>query len=325
MKCQEILNSLIKGMKIDREYILQLLKIKNDSAEFYELLSVANGMSRSQYGNQGMVFAQIGINAEPCSKNCKFCSMGKDHYVLGGTWKKDVGTILKEVEALVEECVDDLFLMTTADYPIESYISMAREVRKFLPQNICFVANIGDFDYETALILRDVGFTGAYHICRLREGIDTTIGPEIRVKTLDAIKKAGLELYYCVEPIGPEHSYEELTDEILRARDYEVEVMAVMRRIPVPGTPLYNKGQISAIELTKIAAVTRIVTKPGRAMNAHEPTQMTLLAGVNQLYAEFGSNPRDIEQNTENNRGFSVAWAWKMLGEADYKTKAGTN
>lgn len=57
IKCQKILNLLIKGMKIDREHILQLLRIKNDSAEFYELLSVANEMSRSQYGNQGMVFA----------------------------------------------------------------------------------------------------------------------------------------------------------------------------------------------------------------------------------------------------------------------------
>ena len=33
---------------------------------------------------------------------------------------------------------------------------------------------------------------------------------QTRIDTLDAIKKAGLELYYCVEPIGPEHTNAEI-------------------------------------------------------------------------------------------------------------------
>lgn len=79
--------------------------------------------------------------------------------------------------------------------------------------------------------------------------------------------------------------------EIKRAKDLNIAVMAVMRRIPVPGTPLFHLGKITAAELTKIVAVTHIVVNPRRAMNVHEPTQMALLAGVNQLYAELGANP----------------------------------
>ncbi|WP_222427806.1 hypothetical protein [Sporomusa sp. KB1] len=30
--------------------------------------------------------------------------------------------------------------------------------------------------------------------------------------------KLQIDLYYCVEPIGPEHSYQELIDEMMRAR-----------------------------------------------------------------------------------------------------------
>jgi biotin synthase len=181
------------------------------------------------------------------------------------------------------------------------------------------VANIGDFDYDVALKLKEVGFTGVYHINRLREGIDTTISPKIRIKTLDSIKKAGLELYYCIEPIGPEHNYEEIADEMLRARDYNVGVMAVMRRIPVEGSPLYENGQISSVELSKIAAVTRIVTRPHRAMNAHEPIQMSLICGVNQLYAEVGANPRDNISNTEKSRGLTVATIRQLLIDAEYE------
>lgn len=80
-------------------------------------------------------------------------------------------------------------------------------------------------------------FTGVYHICRLREGRDTDIQPESREATLAAALKAGLEIYYCIEPVGPEHDYAELTREIMRARTLDVKYMAAMRRVPVPGTP----------------------------------------------------------------------------------------
>ena len=42
------------------------------------------------------------------------------------------------------------------------------------------VANIGDFGLDTALKLKEVGFTGVYHINRLREGEDTMAKTEDR-------------------------------------------------------------------------------------------------------------------------------------------------
>jgi len=313
-----LLSSVKDGKVLDKNDAITLLNIDCFTDDFYMLLATANHLSRTEYNNKGLVFAQIGINAEPCSVNCKFCSMGQGHYSLPVTWRKDIDKILAEVNLLVANGIDDLFLMTTADYSVNDFIAISESVRDQLPDNVRFVANIGDFDYGTAKRLKEIGFTGVYHINRLKEGIDTSIEPETRINTLDAIRGAGLDLYYCVEPIGPEHSYDELTTEMLRASDYNVKVMAVMRRTPVKGTPLYENGQIPAIELTKIAAVTRLVTRPQRAMNAHEVTQMTLLAGVNQLYAEYGANPRDTESQTETNRGFSVMQAWHMLWEAGY-------
>lgn len=318
MSITDLLTSIKNGKLLDKDDAIALLNIDNYSEDFYKLLATANHLSRTEYNNQGLVFAQIGINAEPCPVSCKFCSMGEGHYSLPVKGRKDISEILSEVELLVANGINDLFLMTTADYPVSQFIDIAKTVKEHLPDNIKFVANIGDFNYETAKKLKAIGFTGIYHINRLREGIDTTIKPENRINTLNAIRDAGLDLYYCVEPIGPEHSYDELATEMIRARDYNVKMMAVMRRTPVKGTPLYDRGQIPAIELTKIAAVARLVTRPQRSMNAHEVTQMTLLAGVNQLYAEYGANPRDTESQTEKNRGFSVKQAWNMLWEAGY-------
>lgn len=298
--------------------IIDLLRINNYSSEFYELLSVSNTLSRQKFGKRGYVFTQIGINAEPCSINCKFCSMGLSHYSLDSQWEKTAKDILEELTVLQTGYFDDFFLMTTADYPQDQFISIGEAIKPHLWENQKLVANIGDFDLQTARKLKEAGFTGAYHINRLREGKDTEANPKDREATLNAIRDAGLDLYYCIEPIGPEHTYEELTTEILRARDLNIDVMAAMRRVAVPGTPLYHLGQIPALELTKIVAVTNIVVNPSRAMNVHEPIQVALLAGVNQLYAEVGANPRDTDSHTEQNRGFNPQAAWQMLEEFGY-------
>ncbi len=308
-----ILNKLASAIPPTKREVEQLLTLDTASEDFYTLLYLARRYAGKTFGGRGYVFAQIGINAEPCSVGCKFCSMATGHYVLPERWQKSADEVIAGVQGLVAERADDIFLMTTADYPVERFIEIGRSVAPCIPPDIRLVANIGDFDLPTAMRLKEAGFTGAYHIVRLREGIDTGMSVERRVATIEAIRAAGMELYYCVEPIGPEHGHDEIATEILRARDYGVEAMAVMRRTPVEGTPLWEFGAISTPEICKIAAVTMLVVRPSRSMNVHEVTEMSLLAGVNQLYAEAGANPRDTDDNTENSRGFNIAALRKML------------
>ena len=307
---------------LTKEEAVALLNIDNKSDLFYELIKTANRMTREEYDNKAYIFSQIGLNASPCSKNCKFCSMAQSNYVMEGEFQKtmeDIDDILETVRQLVKAGTHDVFLMTTADYPVEEFLKIGAAVKGILPEGVRLVANIGDFDKDTAQDLLTAGFTGVYHIRRLGEGKDTDIDPARRIKTLEVIREAGLELYYCVEPIGPEHTYEEIADEMLRAREYDVKAMAVMRRTPVLGTPMAEKGMISACELTKIEAVTRLVSKPSRSMNTPEVTPMTLIAGVNQLYAEVGANPRDHVDDTAGNRGYGVIKTIELLQDAEFE------
>ena len=313
-----ILDKIAAKAELNIEEVVKLLSVETTSAEYYRLLYLARKQSEESFGNRGYVFAQIGISAEPCSINCKFCSMAAEHYALPDRWQKSDDDIAEGIKRLVADGVNDIFLMTNADYPVEKFIETGKVVRQHIPSGIRFAANIGDFDPPIARRLKEAGFTGAYHIVRLREGFDTGIPVEQRVRTLDAIRDAGLELYYCVEPIGPEHNYEEIATEIFRARDYRVEAMSVMRRTPVEGTPLFGNGTILTPELCKIAAVTLLVVCPVRSMNVHEATEMSLLAGINQLYAEAGANPRDTNDNTENNRGNSISAIRKLLEDSGY-------
>ena len=320
-RLEEIFAKVDANEDLTKEDALELLSINNQSADFYTLIQKANELSRKEFGQRGYVFAQIGLNSAPCTGNCKFCSIGKDNFVAEEKSEKSLEEILQQARWIVEEKADALFLMTTADYSIEKFLQIAKEVKKLLPEDMMFIANIGDFNEDIAVRLKEAGFTGVYHIVRMNEGIDTDLSVEKRIATLDALKKAGLELIYCVEPIGPEHTYSQIADEMLRARAYDVNVMACMKRVGVPGTPLYEKGEITDLELTKIAAAARLVTRPKKSMNVHEPKAMALLAGVNQLYAEVGMNPRDVSAETGNGRGFSIQNVKDMLAQAEYMTR----
>ncbi len=304
--------------KIDRKEIINMLNIKNGSKEFFDLLHRSYSMSKQDFSNKGYIFAQIGLNTEPCSVNCTFCSMGKNHFSVCCKSIRTKIDIVNEAKALANKGIHALFLMTTADYDQRDFLSVGEAVKKEIGNQVDLVANIGDFDLNYARKLKETGFEGVYHICRLGEGIDTNVSLATRITTLDAIKEAGLNLYYCVEPIGPEHTYEQIADEIDRAIKYEVDIMAVMRRTAIPGTPKEKDGMIDIFEFTKIAAVTRIAVRPKISMNAHETNYMTLIAGINQLYAESGGNPRDINAKTEMGSGVSIETCKKILKDAGY-------
>ena len=315
---QAIVNRALHGEALTKEDACSLLTVATGSKSYYDILSAANTYSRKTFHGKGVLFAQIGLDAQSCGINCKFCSLAKDLRGGAAAEIKPLADTIAEAKILSESGIEDLFLMTTAEFSQKAFLEYGRAVRAVLPPAMRLVANVGDFDITYAQQLRHAGFTGVYHICRLREGIDTCAAPQARIRTLNAVRDAGLELYYCVEPIGPEHTNEELADEMLRIRDYPVGVMAVMKRIAVTGTPLAQKGEISAARLALICAVATLTAQPKRAMGVHEPDELCLMAGANQIYAECGVNPRDLEKDTKNGRGFSAAAARAMLQKAEW-------
>lgn len=314
----ELFEKIDSRIPLSGEDAMELLQIKNLSPAYYALLGKAMEVSRRDFGDRGYIFAQLGLNIGPCSGNCVFCSLAQCNTTFTQVCEKSVEEILEEVARIDFTRVTALFLMTTADFDTEEYLQIGRIVRRHIPKTIALVANTGDFDLVYARRMKEAGFTGAYHIVRLREGIDTALPVDLRVQTLEAIRAAGLRLYYCLEPIGPEHSYEEMVTEMLRARDYRVDVMAAMRRVSVSKTRFECRDMIDDFEFAKIVAVTRLVVMPQVSMNVHEPCMTAMLAGVNQLYAELGVNPRDTSARTEESRGYGVNDVAAMLEQTGF-------
>ncbi len=320
-----ILEKALAREALSRQEAAWLLKeVDPLSPEMYALMGAANQLTREGSGNRGEVHAQVGVNLAPCPHNCGFCSFAAQ----AGVFKERLDMSPDEAAARAKRFVADganaIYLMTTGNYDFDCFIEVAKAVRASIPAEIPMVANIDDFGPDRARQLVQAGFQGAYHAIRMGEGRDTGIPPGRRLATMRAILEAGLQLGYCVEPIGPEHTVEELVEKIFIGKEYGVWYSGAARRIPVAGTACGSRGTISELELAKIVAVVRLVMGDSiRANCTHEPNLPCILAGANLVWGESGSNPRDLKEETTKGRGLTAAQCGQLLREVGYEVQGG--
>ncbi len=324
---EDLFKKCIKGYIPTYDETLDMLNnIKVDSLEYRVLCYTADQISREQFENKADVCAQIGVDYSMCSVDCDFCAFSKKSNILEERIFWEPKKVAKLARDMSDAGANAIFLMSTGDYPKSDFIEIGKEVRNALPDTMPMVANIGDMNYEQAKNLKYAGFTCIYHALRLGEGIDTKTTPEFRNKTIDNAKKAGLNIQVCLEPIGPEHSMEELANQMFWARDIGAKFNGAMNRTSVPGTPLAKYGEINFIELAKYVAISRLIIGDiAKAHCTHEPNLPSLMAGANLLWAEAGPNPRDLNADTTSGRGASVNKCQDILKNAGYEIRKGAS
>jgi biotin synthase len=296
-----------------------LLEFPPDSPESYQVMAEARRISEELSKDRAEVHAQFALNLAPCPKNCKFCSFASKYKVFERSVKLTPEEAVACAKILEGERANALYLMTTADYDFGEFIEISQEVRKNLKPETTLIANVGDKDADEAGKIKDAGYTGVYHALRLREGRDTSIAPEKRLRSMDAFRDAGLVLGTCVEPVGPEHSNEEIGEMILFTASLKPAYSGSARRITIPGSDLAGLGMISELRMAQIVAVTRLGMGRETVGNCtHEPCTLGALAGANLFWAEMGANPRDTTEKTEEGRGFTVPRCRELFRESEW-------
>jgi len=214
---------------------------------------------------------------------------------------------------------DWITLRTTQDYGIEKLCVLVREIRKLMPPEMEVVVNTGEFNLDEARQLKDAGVAVVYHTIRLREGCDTGLAVADRIATLKAMQKVGLKMAALVEPLGSEHTDEEIVDAAFRLKPYDIKLGGVMARVPIPGTPLYELGQVSEERQTRVIAMTRLIYGPEvDAICIHPPLPSALKAGANTVVVECGAIPRDQDTFDTDWRGFSITTANRLFCEQGF-------
>lgn len=321
MNIHDIIKKTKNQDTFTRDEVISMLSLDPKSLETAILIGEASRISRKITDNTAEVHGQFALNLSPCPVNCEFCAFSSNS-----------GIFKEKKELTVDECVAyaknfdntpenaSIFLMTTANYDFGKLIEIATEVKKILKNDTPMIANVGDMTPEKVQKMKDAGFIGAYHAIRMGEGDSTKAPVKQRLRTIRNFQDAGIIVGTCVEPIGPEHTNEEIADKILLAASFDPAFSGAMRRINIPGSTLEKYGMITELRLAQIVAVTRIATPFSVKGNCtHEPNVLGAVAGANLLWAEVGGNPRDTAEKTEESRGVSVDDCAKMLKEAEWQ------
>ena len=322
-KAARLLDVAQAGRAPRKEECAFLLGLPETSLEAGLLRAVGDSITRRRFNNEGMVLAQIGIEIAACPGRCKFCSFGEGHTAFQPSTMTDENILQRAAELTASGDLYALFLMTMHTFDFERLLRIVRLVRERIPRETGLVVNIGDFDKAQARDLKEDGVNGAYHVCRLREGIDTSLDPERRKTTMRTIKDSGLDFYYCCEPIGPEHTTQELVEQMFVGIEYGCVQHAAMRRVYFPSAPLSPYGQISELRLAQITAVVALATlecPETRCIGVHEPNLLGITAGANTVFAETGANPRDTVADTTGHRGLDITGCKIILYEAGFES-----
>jgi biotin synthase len=321
---KDIICKSLDDTTLTKEEIAALFKVPLFSEESAMIIAASRKKSESASNGLAEVHAQVGLNIAPCPKNCLFCSFAARNKIFTEKTEISVEEAIRKAKQFETDGANAVFVMSTGDYPFEKFVEISREIRKSLRPETILVANVGDFSREQARKLKDTGYSGIYHAVRLGEGRDTTIQVETRLETFRNAREVCLSLGTCVEPVGNEHSVEELVEKTIITRDAKPVYSGSARRIPITNTKMAEYGIVSEAKMAHILAVVRLALGydiPGNC--THEPNVIGAAAGANLLWAEAGSNPRDTEVETEGKRGMTVEDCVQVLEEAEWKVLQG--
>lgn len=315
-KIDDAVRKMLSGTVLSKSEMVALLGMDADSDECAYLREKACECARTVTQNTAYLWGAVGVDYAGCAASCRFCSFGKEWGLVKTEQIYTLPEIIAQAREYVASGVHFIVLRTTQYYPLDMLTAFTRAIREEVRGDYELIVNPGDFDLPTANSLHENGVDGVYHAIRLREGTDTPFRPEYRINTLSAIKNSSLNLIHLVEPVGPEHSYEEIADRFLCAVEHGAYISGVMARIPVKGTPLGDIPQLSDNEIAKITAVLRLSGgSVVRHICVHPASEQAVQSGANVVVVETGAIPRDSQPASGKWLNFDAHSAKKLFEE----------
>jgi len=322
MNITQIISKAIDGGEINASELKELFAVHYLSEEAYMIQYASRKMSIVASKGKAEVHAQVGLNVGSCPKNCQFCAFAAVNKIFDKLIVRPLEEIIESCLAFERDGANAIFLKATATYKFDDFVKVGHEVKVALKTELPLIANVGDFDEEGVKALKKAGFAGVYHAVRLGEGSVTNIDPKERLKTIEIAKKAGLSVGTCLEPVGPEHTLDELVEKTLITREMRPAYSGAGRRVNIPGSPMEVHGSLNYAQMAHILAAVRLAIGYDIIGNCtHEPNKIGAMAGANLLWAEAGSNPWDTKEQTV--RGMTVKQIQEVFLEAGWEVLEG--
>jgi len=302
-----------------KKEIIKLLELDKNSKEVLALRKEAREITKKVTKNTGRIWAAIGLDYASCKMNCNFCSLGEKYNSTEKHYELTQREVLNIANSFVNQGIDWLVLRSTEFYPFGKLIDYAHLIKDNLSGNFTLTVNTGNENTLRADELKKSGYEMVYQAIRLREGIDTNFDLEERKRAIKKVTESEMILSQYLEPIGPEHTNEEIADRIIGIVKEKTKVSGLMIRVPVKGTPKYKLGSLSDNRIAQITAILRISTKDHiKDIVIHPKVDSALESGANVLVVDIGAIPRSNEVHLEEWDGQDVKKAKKALKENGY-------
>ena len=322
----EVINKLIDdaksatlaGKAVNRDALKKFLDLDPLSEETEYLGAAARDIARS-IGNKGKVWSAIGVDYRPCTMNCEFCSFGEKWKLMNDSHELTDEEIIKNAIGFVNQGASWVTLRTTEFFDLNRLCNIAKKIRKEVAGDYGLVVNTGEFDLNMANKFAESGIDIVYHTLRLGEGKATPFDPKDRIRTINAVRDSPMKLAYLVEPLGPEHTSQEIMDVLSVALDNNAFLCGSMARVNIANTPFEGSKEVDEDRLAQVVAVTRIaggINMP--EICVHPPSEKALRYGANVMVVEKGAIPRSETECCDDWKGFRIEDAKKMFREAGY-------
>lgn len=317
---EECLRKCLAGERLSRNEIIRLLDVEPGGADDRFLREAAREASQKIAGGKGYIWCAVGMDYAPCSMNCKFCSFGEKWGIVREPRHFEPEQVFAHVRTYAENGAAYIVLRTTEFYDLDRLLGFIPEIRAKIPGGYAIVLNTGELDAAAAAKAKAAGVYGVYHALRLREGTDTPFNPAERIATMKNVSASGMTLVSLVEPLGCEHTDEEIADSFLNAAACGAKICGAMARFPVDGTPFGSSPMISGPRLAHVVAALRLSGGSAvRDICVHKATPEALESGANVMVVESGAIPRDSDLSEKDWAGVDMARAREMLAAAGYE------
>ena len=268
----------------------------------------------------------LSIKTGGCSEDCAYCPQSarypteiKPEKLLA------LNIVVKRAKKAKEEgasrfCMGAAWREARSGPAFDRVLEMVRAVSD-LGLEVC--CTLGMLTFEQALRLKEAGLTAYNHnIDTSKEyysRIITTRKYEDRLKTLEHVRKAGLMV--CTGGIlGLGESHKDRISFIYELANFnpQPESVTINTLVPAKGTPLENQEAVSAVDVTRVISVCRIVMKrsfirlsAGRRAMSEGEQFLCFFSGANSIFLGdkllTADNPSlQFDQKMLKNLGFSL-------------------
>lgn len=257
----ELMRKVINGGEIDKEEAQLLWKANLES-----LCSCADKIRESFCGNDFDLCSVLSIKGGRCTENCRFCAQAKC-----------ADTEIKSYSLLPEKIVLRAAGVTALHKGIRHFclVSSGRRLSKKDIDTLCGIikklkrdsdllicGSLGLIDYEDMMKLKEAGLSRIHNNLEVSEKyfekVCTSHTYTDKLKTIDAAKKAGLEMC-CGGIIGVGESIEDRIELALMLRKINPVSVPINILNPVKGTFMGDNTPVTDEEVLRTIAVFRFI------------------------------------------------------------------